>query len=156
MIVNRKAPNDHILEGVTFHPGNQFISDDIYRSKLEKNQDFKNQLKAGLMSVVTPPDDISADLLKPGKDGKLPEVKKNLAETVASLPEEKAISVIGEIIDGIDIKEIIRNDKRRVVIAAAEKQMEERQQTMDNKAPHMPKSNPGNMEFGGSEGAFKE
>jgi hypothetical protein len=156
MIVNRKSPNDHRLEGVTFHPGNQFVDDNIYRTKLEKNKDFKDQIKSGLMSIVEPPKDISPDLLKPGEDGKLPDVLKSLAETVAGLDEEKAIKVISEIIDGVDLKEIIKLDKRRNVVAAAEKQIEERQNTMNGKAPKLPKSNPGGLEFGGSEGAFKE
>ena len=155
MIINRTTPNDHVIEGVVFHPGNQFIADDVYRTRLEKNQDFKNQIKAKLLVVVAPPEELSKDLLKPGKDGELPPVKKSLAETVVAMSEEKAIEIIKETVDGVDLKEITKLDKRRDVVAAAEKQIEERQGTMDGRAPKMPRSHPGNLEVGGSEGAFK-
>lgn len=145
MILNRRTPNDHQIEGRTFHPGTQFVPDDFYRTKLEKNVDFKAQLKAGLMKIEVPPEELSADLLKPGKDGKLPPVKKSLAETIIALPEERAIEVIRDIVDGKDLKEIIRLDKRSKIVEAAEKQIEDRQGTMDGMAPKLPRSHPGNM-----------
>jgi hypothetical protein len=145
MIVNRKTPNDHQIEGFTFHPGAQFVPDQFYRTKLENNSDFKAQVKARLMSIEEPPEELSKDLLKPGKDGKLPEVKKSLAETVVALSEERAIAIIRDIVDGKDLKEIIRLDKRSKIVEAAEKQIEERQGTMDGMAPKLPKSHPGNM-----------
>jgi hypothetical protein len=157
-IINRRVPGDLYLEGITFHPGNQFVADQAYYSKLEKNEAFKAQLKARLMSVVVPPEKIEDDLLKPGKDGKMPKVKQCLAETVAALGEDKAIEIIQDTIDAIDLKEIIKLEtgNRRNVAAAAEKQIQDRQTSLDGRAPRLPQSNPGHIEFGGSEGTFRE
>jgi uncharacterized protein (UPF0147 family) len=73
--------------------------------------------------------------------------KTSLAETIVALPEAKAIAVIKTIIDGVELKEISKLDKRRDVVAAAEAQITLRQGTMDGMAPVIPKAT-GNIPIG--------
>jgi hypothetical protein len=73
--------------------------------------------------------------------------KTSLAETIVALPEARAILIIKTIIDGVELKEISKLDKRRDVVAAAEAQITLRQGTMDGMAPVIPKAT-GNIPIG--------
>jgi hypothetical protein len=141
MIITRTRPNNHQVEGFVFHPGAQFVPDEFYAKKLANSKRFKAQLKHKLMEITVPP----AELPKNAKAGDKAEPKKSLADTIATLPEDEAIAIIGQAVDGADLKEIIRTDKRRPVVDAAEKQMVDRQGTLDAMAPKMPKSHPGDI-----------
>lgn len=140
MVINRKAPNTHTSCGFTFHPGAQFIADAFFLKSLKENGDFKSQINSGLMEIMVPV--IESD----GKQQVRP--KHSLAEVVVSLPEEKALAVIASTVDGVDLKEISKLDKRRRVVAAAESQIELRQSTMDGMAPSMPRTQPGPINLG--------
>lgn len=135
MIITRRRPNDHTTGGMTFHPGAQFVSDDFYRKHLKDNADFQEQIESGLMEIT-----LSCDEAK-DKSVKSTIQKTSLAETVAALPEKNAIRIIKTIIDGVELKEISKLDKRRDVVAAAEAQIEARQMTMNGMAPIIPPAN---------------
>ena len=139
MVVIRKSPNTHVCCGFTFHPGAQFVSDSFYFKSLKDDRDFKAQLASKLMEVVVKP---TSDK----KDGE--NAPKTLAEVIVKLPEEKAIGIVRETIDGVDLKEISKLDKRRGVVTAAEKQIEERQNSMNAMAPQMPKTIPAPLQIG--------
>jgi hypothetical protein len=81
------------------------------------------------------------------KDAANGKQKTSLAETIVTLPEIKAITIIKTIIDGVELKEISKLDKRREVVAAAEAQITLRQGTMDGMAPVIPKAT-GNIPIG--------
>jgi hypothetical protein len=132
VIINRKAPNTHTCCGFTFHPGAQFVADAFYAKTLKDNADFKSQTTSHLMEIIVP--------VAEAGDGKQPppKPKHNLAETVVALSEEKALEVISATIDGIDLKEISKLDKRRRIVEAAETQIEMRQGTMNGMAPRIP------------------
>ena len=129
MIINRTRVNDHQVEGFTFHPGAQFVSDEFYNKTLKDNADFKSQVKAKFLLIEVPP----AEPAKEGKKAAPP--KKTLAETLVDLPEEEAIAIIEHTIDGLDLKEVVKYDKRRPVIEAAEQQMEARATALLDMAP---------------------
>ncbi len=143
MIITRLTPNDHTMKGIVFHPGAQFIPDDVFIKLLKEDKDFKDQLKAKLMTVTVLPAAAVA-----GEKGKKLVKVDSLAETIVALPEEEAIAVIQEIVDGVDLKEISKLDKRRNVVKAAEEQIEKRQGTMDGMAPKIGKTHPGPIDLG--------
>ncbi len=129
MVIIRNLPNTHTVESVTFHPGAQFISDTVYHKTLKDNTSFKEQLKSFMEIVVA---------AKPLKDGKIDGKEfSSLAESVAVMPEELAVRVVEKTVDYLDIQEIIKLDKRRAVVAAATKQVEERQAVLNNLAPKL-------------------
>jgi hypothetical protein len=132
MIITRNVPSETQIEGVTFHPGTQFISDEVYNKKLKNNPVFKAQLKTAsgkkLMEITVPAED------KPAM------AKQSLAETVKALSESDAIDIIRGTVDAVDLKEIVKLDKRRGVVAAAEKQIKDRQGYMDAMAPKLPRN----------------
>ena len=142
MILYRGRPNDHTTCGMTFHPGSQFVPDEFYKKTLKDNPDFKAQIKAKFMAVEVPPVE--------SEKGKEAKPKESLAETIVALPEDEAIALIKTIIDGVELKEISKLDKRRAVVAAAETQIEARQTAMDMMAPKIPNAT-GNISFGDRE-----
>lgn len=124
MIITRTRPNLHSIGStITFHAGANFVRDEMFFTALEKNPDFQEQVKVGHLVV-----DLPAAKEKP-KGG---QVHKSLADAVASLDEKKAVEVVNKTLDGVDLKEIIRFDKRREVIAAAENQLSNRQNFMNS------------------------
>ena len=140
MVINRKAPNTHTINGFTFHTGAQFVADAFFVKSLEENGDFKAQLDSGLMEIVVP--------VAESDDKQQGRPKRSLAETVVSLPEAKALAVVAKTVDGVDLKEISKLDKRRSIVQAAEKQIELRQGTMNGMAPRLPTTKQGPIEIG--------
>lgn len=131
MIITRNVPSEFQVEGINFHPGSQHIPDELYHKKLKNNPAFLHQLETGknghsLMTITVP------------AEKEIGNGKQSLAETVKSLPENKAIEIIQRTVDGVDLQEIIKGEKRRKVVAAAEKQIKDRQGFMDGMAPRMP------------------
>ncbi len=141
MVINRKVPNTHNCCGFVFHPGAQFVADAFYTKSLKGNPDFNSQIKSGLMEIMVPVGEAPAD-------GKPVRPKHSLAETVVVQPEERAMQIVAATVDGVDLKEISKLDKRRRVVDAAENQIERRQGTMDNMAPQMPRTVQPNIEVG--------
>lgn len=127
MIITRTRPNLHSIGStVTFHAGANFIRDELFFGELEKNPDFQEQIKVGHLVVDLPA------VKEKAKGG---QIHKSLADSVASLPEIKAVEVVSKTLDGVDLKEIIRFDKRREVVAAAENQLSNRQNFMNSLQP---------------------
>jgi hypothetical protein len=143
MIINRTRPNTHKIESTTFHPGAQFIPDEVYNGNKEKgviglkdNSDFKEQLKVGFLVIDVKPEE------KPEEGAK----KQSLADAVAVLKENEALDVISKTCDAVDLKEISARDKRRSVRTAADTQITDRQKTLNGMAPKIPavSGGPGN------------
>jgi|WetSurMetagenome_2_1015567.scaffolds.fasta_scaffold275038_2 hypothetical protein len=135
MIIERTRPNMHEVGGVKFHPGSQFVADEIYLGNKEKgikplrdNPDFNAQVKAGLLVIKQKPDERSPEAA----------ARKTLADAVAAMSEKDAIAEVAKIIDATDLQEIATLDPRRAVKKAAEAQKKNRQQTMTNMAPVIP------------------
>ena len=137
MIVNRKRPNLHSIcwtpkggtnftgSEITFHVGANFVPDAVYFDGLEGNPDFEEQVKSGFMVVELPAK----------KDAKPNQIHKSLAEAVSSLDEKRALEIVACTLDGVDLKEIIRFDRRRDVVNAAGKQLDNRQAVMNSYQP---------------------
>jgi hypothetical protein len=148
MIIVRTRVNDHTIEGLTFHPGSQFVSDEAYFKTLKDNLDFKSQVKAGFLKIEVPPEvvkELSPEDVKAGKKTK--SKKKSLAETIVDLSEEEAIAILQKTVDAVDLKEVIKLEKRRSVIEVAEAQMEGRSQTLQDLAPKSSTEHPGDIKM---------
>ncbi len=135
MIITRTRPNTHRIEGIVFHPGAQFVPDEVYAGNKEKgipslkdNADFQAQIKAGFLVIDVKPEG------KPEQG----EPKTSLADAVAVLKEADAVEVVGKTCDAVDLKEIAASDTRRPVKLAAEKQIAGRQNTLNGMAPKIP------------------
>lgn len=145
MVITRTRVNDHTIEGFTFHPGSQFVSDETYFKTLKENADFKAQVKAKFLVIEVPAADPNS---KDSKKTAAP--KKSLADTIVDLQESEAITIVMQTVDALDLKEIIKHDKRRAVVEAAEKQMEDRAQTLTDMAPKAltdKKAHPGDIKM---------
>jgi hypothetical protein len=134
MIITRNRPNTHKIESTIFHPGAQFIEDEIYigipanKEKgvvairgLKDNPEMQEQLKAGFMTIDLPAGNAKG--------------KKTIADVIATLDDKKAIEIAIKVCDYLDLDDIAKMDTRRSVRDAAEKQKVERQETLNGMAP---------------------
>ncbi len=61
MVVYRKAKNSHMTENVVTHPGFTLVPDGLYLRFLRDNREWQNQIKAGFLSIVVPPREMTPD-----------------------------------------------------------------------------------------------
>ena len=128
MVIVRNVPAEHVVSGFIFHHGAQFVSDAFYYSNLKDNLSFKKQIDVGHLIILVE--------AKPMKDGKINgKACTSLADEIQSLSADKAIQIIKKTIDGIDLSEVCRLDKRADVVRVAQKQIEDRQMTMNGLTP---------------------
>ena len=152
MIINRKMPNlfsvswsnkgavNFQSQSFQFHPGENFISDAEYFLHIEKNPDFISQVNAGHMTIDVPPRKV-AKAVKGKEQAPATPLPTSMMEAVKELSKEKAIEIVKNTLDAVELQEIIRFDGRPAVVKAAEGQLDNRQTFMDSLSPSPVKVN---------------
>ena len=131
-----KGAQNYTGEEFKFHPGENFVPDKIYFDHLASHPEFQSQIKAQHLIIEVPP-------RKAGKGEKAAVPATAMHEEIKALDKDKAIEIVGQILDGVELKEIMRFDGRPAVVTAAEKQIENRQTYMNGMQPPVAPIDPG-------------
>lgn len=135
MVIFRTKPAAIQYEGVTIFPGAQFIDDKTFDYLKNKYPDFANETKGNraAIQVLVKPSEAVIDQKTKAKSW--PKAKPNIGEELKAVDEETAVSVIEEIIDEEELREVQTLDTRRAVQAACVKQWNDRGTAMQRLAP---------------------
>ena len=149
MVIFRTKPASIQYEGILIFPGAQFMSDQTFDYLKNKYPDFVKETKgprAFIQILVKPSEPAMVDdpefkadpKIKDQKTPKVktwPKAKKTLGEEVLALDVDAAVSVIQEIIDEEELRDVQVADNRREVRDACVRQWDERSSAMQRLAP---------------------